>query len=157
MRKYNKKITKMIVMNLILIAILLATIIYPLKPEINLKEREVRLRWLAIYKNYTIHIDDNKEFTSPMIIKTERRDYPIKLEPGIYFWKIKAGGISSPTKEIIFNSDVSIKLNNKTLENDGNVNLNISLETPTGAIIMDLPYKEKVKIEDRSNITAKQK
>lgn len=151
------KRTTIIWINLVMIAILLTMMIYPLKPEIHSKEREVKLRWLAIYKNYTLYIDDNKEFTSPMIIKTERKDYPIELEPGIYFWKIKSGKISSPVKKLALYSDVSIKVKDNSLENDGNVDLNISLETPTGAVVMDLPYKDKVKIENNVNITAKEK
>jgi len=151
------KKTIIIGINAIAIVFLLAAMIYPLKPEINLKEREVRLRWLAVYKNYTLYIDDNKEFTSPIAIKTERKNYPIELGPGTYFWKIKAGRMSSPVKKIILDSDVSIGVKNNSLENNGNVDLNISLETPTGAIVIDLPYKDKVKVGDKYNITAKQK
>lgn len=151
------KKTTVIGINLVVIVILLAIMIYPLKPGINLKEREVRLRWFSLYKNYTLYVDDNREFTSPMMIKTERRDYPIELEPGIYFWKVKAGKMSSPVKSLELDSDVSIKIEDNSLENDGNVDLNISLESITGAIVIDLPYKDKIKLEDNSNITAKQK
>jgi len=151
------KKTTIIGINLAAIAILLAVMIYPLKPEINLKEREVRLRWVAVYRDYTVYIDDNEEFTSPVVIKTTMKDYPLKLEPGVYFWKIKAGRMSSPVKKLSLLSDVSIKVKNGSLENDGNVDLNISMETPTGAFVVGLSYKDKIKIEDNSNITAKEK
>ncbi len=156
-RKYNKKITKIIAINLFIIAILLSMMIYPLKPEINQKEREIKLKWLAIYKNYTLYIDDNEEFTSPIVIKTERKDYPIELQPGVYFWKIKSGKISSPVKRLEIDSTVSIKVMNDSLENDGNADLNVSLGYVTGAVIAELPYKGKVKVEDNCNITAKEK
>lgn len=151
------KKTTIMGINLLIVVILLAIMIYPLKPEIGLKEREVRFRWFGVYKGYTLYVDDNREFTSPMMIKTERKNYPIELEPGIYFWKISAGRMSSPVKRLELDSDVSVKVKNNSLENDGNIDLNISLETPTGAIILDLPYKDRVKIENNSNITAKQK
>jgi len=152
------KKTTIVGINAFIIALLLFILIYPLKPEINLKEKEVRLRWMALYKNYTIYIDDNKEFTSPIEIKTERKDYPLELEPGIYFWKVSHKKISSPVKKLTLLSDVSIRVRNDSLENDGNVDLNISLESVTGAIAADLPYKDKIKLEDRNyNITARQK
>lgn len=144
--------------NVVVIVVVVTMMVYPLKPEIDLKEREVRLRWYGVYKSYTLYVDDNREFTSPIEIKTERKNYPLELEPGIYFWKIKAGKISSPVKKLTLLSDVSIKVKNNSLENDGNVDLNISLESVTGAIAADLPYKDKIKLEDRNyNITARQK
>jgi len=89
--------TTIIGINAVILAILLIIMIYPLKPQTSLK-REVTLRWLAIYKNYSLYIDDNKEFTSPIEIKTQTNSYKISLEPGTYFWKIKAGKISSPVR-----------------------------------------------------------
>lgn len=151
-----KKIKKIVGINAVMIVILLTVMIYPLKPEINLKEKEVKLRWAGIYRNYTVYVDDNKEFTSPMIIKTAMKDYPIKLDPGVYFWKVKAGKMSSIVRKVGVNSDVSIKVEENTVENDGNVELNITMETPTGAFVLGLPYKEKAEI-GRGNITAKQK
>lgn len=153
----NRTITKILGINLVIMAILLAIMIYPLKPEINIKEREARFRWLALYKDYTVYVDDNKEFTSPMVIKTSMRNYPLKLEPGVYFWKIKAGGVSSPTKRFTLDSDVSIKVYDNSLENDGNVDLNVSLKSITGAVITEVPYKGKMELEDNYNITAEQK
>lgn len=152
------KKTAIIGINIFVIAVLLSVFIYPLKPEINLKQKEVTLKWFAIYKNYTIYIDDNKEFTSPIEIKTEMKTYPLTLEPGTYYYKIKAGKISTPIMRLDMESGVSIKLTNDTLENDGNTDLSISLETPTGAVILDLPYKEKLELKENNyNITAKQK
>lgn len=151
------KKTAIIGVNVMVIVIVLAMMIYPLKPEIDLRERDVRLRWYGVYKNYTLYVDDNREFTSPIVVKTERRDYPIELEPGVYFWKIRAGGISSFVKKLEIDSAVSIKVRNDSLENDGNVDLNVTLEKVTGAVIAELPYKGKINVEDDCNITAKEK
>lgn len=143
--------------NVVVIVVVVTMMIYPLKPEINLREREVMLKWYGLYREYTIYVDDNREFTSPIIIKTERKNYPIELEPGTYFWKIKAGKISSFVKKLEIDSSVSIKVRNNSLENDGNVDLNVSLEGITGAVVAELPYKGRIKIEDNYNITAKEK
>ncbi len=151
------KKTAIIGINVIVIVVVVTMMIYPLKPEIDLKERGVMLKWYGLYKDYTIYVDDNREFTSPIVIKTERKNYPIELEPGTYFWKIKSGKISSFVKKLEIDSAVSISVKNDSLENNGNVDLNVSLEGITGAVIAELPYKGKIKIEDNYNITAKQK
>lgn len=143
--------------NVVVIVVVVTMMIYPLKPEINLREREVMLKWYGLYREYTIYVDDNREFTSPIIIKTERKNYPIELEPGVYFWKIKAGKISSFVKKLEIDSSVSIKVRNNSLENDGNVDLNVSLEGITGAVVAELPYKGRIKVEGNYNITAKEK
>ncbi len=148
---------KIIGINCLAIFILLSVMVYPLKPEINLREREVRLRWYGVYKDYTVYIDDNREFSSPIVVKTERRDYRVELEPGVYFWKIRARGISSFVKKLKIDSAVSIKVRNDSLENDGNVELNVTLEKVTGAVTAELPYKGEIKVDDNSNITAQQK
>ena len=148
------KKTAIIGINVMVVVTVLAMMIYPLKPEIDLKEREVRLRWYGVYKSYTLYVDDNREFTSPIVIKTERKDYPIELEPGVYFWKIKSGKISSFVKKLEIDSAVSINVRNDSLENNGNVDLNVTLERVTGAVVAELPYKGKIKVEDNCNITA---
>jgi len=147
-------ITKIITANLLLIILLLALMIYPLRPEINVKEKEVEFRWIAIYKNYTLYVDDNEEFTSPMVIRTERRSYPVNLEPGTYFYMISSGRISSRLKRLEVKSEVATKVDNSTLKNDGNVDLNVSINSLTGAVVAKLPYKDNMEIEKGSNITA---
>ncbi len=153
----NKK-TIIIGMNVFVAFVLLSILIYPLKPEINWKERDVKLRWLGVYKNYTLYVDDNNEFTSPIVVDIEGKEYMIELEPGVYFWKVKGGRISSPVKKLILDSDVSMRVKDDNLKNDGNVDLNINVESVGGAIAMELPYKEQIELEDKDyNITAEQK
>jgi hypothetical protein len=133
-------------------------------PRNNLEtnNRTIVFRWDG-YKNniYTLFIDDNKEFTSPVIKYTKNKQITIKdLDIGKYYWKINSGIINSRINSFSILSEVNViaKGNNDSMiiENVGNTNLSIIEDKITGAVIVDLPYKGYVKI-NKSRVIVYQK
>lgn len=153
----NMQVKTIVIANLIIIAVFLGSMIYPLEPEIHAKEREAVLRWAAPYSSYTLYLDDNSEFTSPLVAHTSLKQHTLSLEPGKYFWKVRSGMIRSTTKSFTLDSEVSITIAGKTLRNDGNVGLNASLSGVSGAVAAEIPYKGELDIGENRSVMVKQK
>jgi len=125
--------------------IIISTMTLQLRPEIN--NKEVTFKWLGLKNNYNLYIDDNSDFTSPLIQKVNRKPYKINLEPGIWYWKLDN---NVPSKFTI-NSIVSVKRNKDSITNDGNVPIKIKSKL-TGFVVLNPNESEEV--GGYANVTA---
>jgi hypothetical protein len=135
------------------IAILLNTN-FPLEPSGASTNTTKDFRWIGLSK--TVKIDDNKDFTSPIII---RQGEETRLQPGEYYWKTT--GIST-TKQFRIDSEITIKVNRInentfSIENKGNTA--IELETRpkiTSAAVIDTKQSINKTITENSTFLAQQ-
>ncbi|MDD5253636.1 MAG: hypothetical protein PHG05_00850 [Candidatus Nanoarchaeia archaeon] len=164
-----KTITKIIIVNLILLIIILTLLFpslnYPKNDEI-IFERTPELRWTGLPITYTILIDNNPGFSSPIEKKVPCCSYipDENLDLETIYWKVK-GIFSSKTSKFNIQSKVSLKLKkdeeNYTITNDGNSQLNISVEeqienkvSVTGQAILDID--ESLTLKKDSRVKAEQ-
>lgn len=161
----NKKIIAIIVMILIVITINLFSIrLVSPKHNAVIEANEVLFKWKGYNKNYTLVIDNNREFTSPKTISLNTTTITVKnLLPEEYFWKIISNKIESRTGRFSITSVVAINRSyiNNSLEitNTGNTDLNITLEKDriTGLVI-EFPIKKGIRLkEGKWKIKAEQK
>ncbi|MDD5177722.1 MAG: hypothetical protein PHT54_00340 [Candidatus Nanoarchaeia archaeon] len=157
-----KTILKIGIVNLILI-ILILTILFPL-PKTQDKityERKPEFKWTGIPMTYTILIDNNPEFTSPIKKQVPCCSYVpeenLPLEK--IYWKV-VGLFSSKTSDFDIESKVSLKLEqeeeNYIVTNDGNSKLNVSIEESlknkisiTGQAVLDMDESLTLKKDTR--------
>lgn len=87
----------------------------------------------AFSKADTILIDDNPDFSTPIMIKAED-NLVVRLEPGEYYWKVK-GALESKTHTLTINSLVELMLRPNGDEYDvvnaGNTALNVEVYNGT--------------------------
>lgn len=164
-----KKLTiAIIIVNLVL----LVGIVYSLNikliyPENNEKIFETRptLSWEGYSNKYTILIDDNKEFSSPIKETVYTNNYVLnkELEFGRYYWQVSSLLSSSKVNEFEIVSKVAIKVNQTEddidLYNDGNANLNVTVEDSgilTGAFIIEVKKNMIFINKENRSLNAKQ-
>jgi len=144
------------VLNIVVLGIIIMNIgIILVSPKNNQEDfgRDVVFKWGGRYKNYDFTIDDNEDFTSPIMRAVTGNYYVIdNLEPGVYYWKIRSGRVSSPVWRFEIKSMVGIDLieseDGFVLKNSGNVDEVVVAGNPiTGAVVIDLPYDGQVEIE----------
>ncbi|MBU2634245.1 MAG: hypothetical protein KJ674_03285 [Nanoarchaeota archaeon] len=155
-----------IIVNLIIIAILFThfniLLEYPKNNE-HLFDRSIELKWGGNYDNYTLYIDDNKDFKSPTIKKVTGNSYLINnLDFNTYYWKIETDKMRSATWKFILDSKVAINMiekdNKIEIENVGNTDLKLDVINPiTGLTIVELPYQESKEFENNISFIGKQK
>lgn len=127
------------------------------KPENNY-ETHSRLIEFNIIGLGKILVDDNPEFTSPLMLEESIAE----LDPGIYYWKVT--GLSEiRTFKII--SDVGIEIRDKgekrEIRNVGNSNLDLSFRkwpdfSITGSAVLDVKKKMEVDLNN-TIVVAKEK
>ncbi|MDD5332018.1 MAG: hypothetical protein PHE43_04355 [Candidatus Nanoarchaeia archaeon] len=164
-----KTITKIIIVNLILLIIVL-TVLFPLPktPKNNevIFDRKPEFRWIGIPMTYTILIDNNPEFTSPIKKQVYCCEYiPEENLPfENLYWKVK-GVFPSIITQFRIESEIALKLKqeqeNYTVTNDGNSKLNVSIEqssknkiSVTGQAILDLD--ESLTLNKNTRVKAEQ-
>jgi hypothetical protein len=154
----------LIILNLILIVLIIN--FYSIKliePLDNCKtiNRNPILKWNGSQNNYEVYIDDNKEFTSPIIKEVIGTNYQLNnLDFKRYYWKIK-GLFYSKINSFDVVSEVSLKRSREDIINTGNTQLNITVGEKedsfwdvTGSFILDIGQSFKPK--ENSGIFAKQ-
>lgn len=113
----------------------------PLTPNGNIFERKPEFKWFGLPTSYTIMIDDNPDFTTPIKAKVEGKTYTPEnnLELGDHYWKVK-GFRESRTQKFTIVSQVSLKReDDENLRNDGNTRLNLDLKPSiVGAVVLDI-------------------
>ena len=172
MGKVKKKRTKKWVKGIILVAlidvillllVLSYTVIIPTKPKQNevLEGRDVDFEWIGKKAKYWLIVDDNPEFTSPWIIETRKNRVSVKnMSVGENWWYVMNERARSKVRmfRIIPNVIIEVDEDNQsyTVKNKGNVALNLSIELKnpvTGAVILALPYKDRISFE-KENVTS---
>lgn len=140
---------KMILLFLMILVISLFFIQLPLSPLLNNDSNYTTFKWFSFKKVSTLYVDDNKDFSTPIIKEVYGNEYKLNLEPGKYYWKLDH---SFPIGFNI-NSKVSVKQLNNILTNDGNAKIKVSNKLTTFAI---LNPGESEKIEGVKNVTVEQ-
>lgn len=164
-----KKLTlAIIIVNLILLVGIVYSLniklIYPADNE-KIFETKPMLTWEGYSNKYTILIDDNKEFSSPIkeIVYDNHYTLNKNLDFGKYYWQVSSLLSSSKVNEFEVVSKVAIKVNrtegNVDLYNDGNANLNVTVEDSgilTGAFIIEVKKNRIFINKDNRSLNAKQ-
>jgi len=139
---------------LILIFLLIFTI--PLSPENNVitDVRNPRFTWLGLAPNYTLFIDEDPGFASPIEIAVTGNSYTLKqpLDFDTYYWKIDNGITNTSPMTFTVVSTIKVRRNETGLKNEGNVD--ILIEKITGAFILKI--NETIDVEVNENVTARQ-
>lgn len=153
------KIKHVIIANImILLLTFLLTTATPLSPKGETLERKLTFEWLGLPIGYTIMIDDNPEFTTPVTAEVKGNNYSPEneFELGSYYWKIK-GLRESKAQKFTIVSKVSLKTEeDENLRNDGNTRLKLSLNPGiTGAAILDVNQTIKLD-EEVEEVSAEQ-
>ncbi len=97
----------------------------------------------------TIFIDDNTEFTSPILINAEN-DLVVNLKPGTYYWKIKGIG-ESKIHTLTIVSEIELRLREVgekyELTNAGNLPLDVEIYNNSlfqGNVVLEVEESENV-------------
>lgn len=153
------KAKRIIIANIALLAlifILSSTI--TLGPKGEIFERKPEFKWIGLPISYTIIIDDNPDFTTPITEKVKGNSYTPEndLALGDYYWKIK-GIRNSNVQKFSLLSKVSLeRLEEERLKNDGNVKLRLGLVPGAiGAAVLDINQSLKIG-KEVEEVTAKQ-
>ena len=97
----------------------------------------------------TILIDDNLNFTSPILVKAEN-NLIVNLKPGLYYWKIK-GLTESKINTLTILSEIDLRLKDNgdryALVNAGNTELDVAIYNGSvlqGNVILDIEEEKNV-------------
>jgi len=163
MKKQKTGIEIVRMLSILFIALALILFLYNfnilLEPKQNIHStsRIVMFRWIGT--SSAIMIDNNAEFSSPLILNGERVAIT-ELEPGSYFWKTKSG--LSPIRKFSIDSAVIVDYeqqeNNVSIKNIGNVDILLELFnklSSTGMAILNL--NQEINVSNASEIIASQK
>ena len=152
------KTKKIILLNIAVIALFfILTSTTPLNPKGEIFERKPEFKWVGLPTSYTILIDDNPDFSTPITADVKGKTYNLEdnLELGDYYWQVK-GFRNSKVQKFTITSKVSIKKVEEELRNDGNTRLTLDLKPSViGAVILDI--NQTIKLEkETEEVTAKQ-
>lgn len=154
----NMKTRNIILLNIaIIILFFILTSTTPLNPQREIFERKPTFEWLGLPTSYTIMIDNNPDFSTPITADVKGKTYTLEdsLELGEYYWKVK-GFRSSKVQKFMITSKVSLKREEEDLRNDGNTRLKLDFKpSVTGAAILDI--NKTIKLEkETEEVTGKQ-
>lgn len=143
-----------------LLAVLLANLVtiqlvYP-NHKLKTTDRTPVFRWIGMQSDFTLSLDDNKDFSSPATFEVDGNSYAFEndLEFGTYYWKVESGPFSSGTGKFTVVSSVVVSRNESSLKNEGNVPLSVQAPSITGAFVLDV--EESVDIGAEENVKAEQ-
>jgi hypothetical protein len=152
----------------VLLVLLLIAIpkIITLGPTGTLYGNSVSFKWISItgYSYYTLLVDDNPEFTSPLIAETNSNYRDLSnISAGNYYWKIvgykEEGNFDeSAVNQFSIQPVVSLQREGNGLRNTGNVAafLNLIKGSITGKAILDINSSKEIE-NDVKEVEASQK
>ena len=155
-----------IILLLLLILLINNDQINQIYPENNsiITDRQPTFKWTG-HANKLI-IDDNNEFTSPVIKNVNGNSFRIdELNFTRYYWKL-VGKQESPILEFTIESLVALRLKNQNnlinVSNIGNTNLDVEVQKNkfsaiTGLVILEQNQSTKIEINDSTLFIAKQR
>lgn len=152
------KTKKIILLNIIVILLFfILTSTTLLSPKGEVFERKPEFKWTGLPTSYTIMIDDNPDFSTPITANVKGKTYALEdnLELGYYYWKVK-GFRNSKVQKFTITSKVSLKREEEDLRNDGNTRLKLDLKpSVVGAVVLDI--NQTIKLEkETEEVTAEQ-
>ena len=144
---------KAIIFGIVIIITISLNNIWLNSPKNNFEttETDILFEWSG-KGEFELHLDNNNEFTSPIIKETTNKILIENLSVDKYYWFVKTKYKRSITRTFEIISLASINRNNSLMENTGNVDLNVS--RATGFVI--LPVDKSIRLEDK-NIIVRQK
>ena len=111
----------------------------PLEPKENATIYDLKTKFSWTGKAISLWIDDNPEFTSPILATVQGNSYTPKesLETKQYYWKL---GKESQARTFLIQGRGSIEVEHTDrgilLKNNGNVDLAVSSDEITGAVVV---------------------
>lgn len=149
--------------NLVVLAAIANFLFIPLLSptgEIETAQRRPVFSWGGISGAFTVMIDDNPSFSSPIFETTNdnrfQPDEPLSF--GTHYWKVVSdNGVESATGMVTIVSEVSVKRGQGWLKNSGNTD--IILDTSPGGFGltgMMVGINQTIDIKDDDNVFAKQ-
>ena len=147
------KTKNLIIINIAAAALFfLLTTVTTIEPYGKIFERKPVFKWTGMPSSYTIMIDDNPDFSTPIIEEVKKKEYTPKnnLELGDHYWKVK-GIRNSKVQKFTIVSKVSLKREEESLRNDGNTKLKLNTQLITGAAILDI--NQTMKIDEKRSKT----
>ena len=151
----------MVLGNLVSIAVILylvagvtsISLLTPFTGEVT-DNRMPTLSWSGLQGHYTVMLDDNPDFVSP--IEKETFGNRMKLQEGLdfgkYYWKVVSNGIESRTGEFSIVSTVELSRSGEEVKNTGNTN--VWLSSITGAFVLGV--NESAGANEEENVKAEQ-
>ncbi|MCD4666750.1 hypothetical protein K8R47_02995 [archaeon] len=140
--------------NVVLISLIFAnSFVFLGNPNNNdrITGRVVQFNWEGAAEGYTILIDDNEEFTSPIIKEVTNNSLELDLKPGTYYWKVQTDNLESPVWKFYIDTEVVINLEtgDESLKiiNKGNDNLNLEIRNEESSEFLELEYQESLEFE----------
>ena len=137
--------------------------IIPIAPTGLTTGNDALFRWnsLGDYERYELIVDNNPEFTSPLIVKTTLHEFQLNLPIGRYYWKVRGYGgnvTESQVESFYIESVVAVEKAGREIRNSGNAALFLKLLAGnlfTGNVILDT--KKSITIENNiSEVEASQ-
>lgn len=141
--------------SILLFFLLTATV--PLNPKGEIFEKRPVFKWLGMPSSYTVLIDDNPEFTTPVTAKVEGNSYVPEENLGLgeHYWKVE-GIRGGKAQKFTIASTVSLKTEEDSIRNDGNTRLKLDLKPSiTGAVILDINQTIRLG-EETEEVSARQ-
>ena len=117
-------------------------------------ERQPEFRWGGIQGEFTLFLDENPDFKTPIIKRVRGNSYKFEnpLDFGTYYWKVESSGVSSEVRKLTIGSSVVLSRDERKVKNEGNTD--ILLHSVTGAMVLGVG--NAVEIGEDENVTAEQ-
>jgi hypothetical protein len=139
----------------LLVNLLTVQLVYP-NNRLKTTDRKPVFRWIGIQSDFTLSLDDDPGFASPLTQEVASNSYALtsELEFGTYYWKVESGPFSSGVGRFTVISSVVVSRNESEIANEGNTPLLLGSPSITGAFVLGV--NESVEIGEDANVKAEQ-
>jgi len=120
-------------------------------------DRRPLFSWDGMQEEYTLYLDDNSKFKTPLTTKVIGNSYrpETDMDFGTYYWKVESGPFSSGASKFTLGSSVVLSRQENEIKNEGNTELRLSgIGSITGFFILGV--NETAQIEGNENVMAEQ-
>jgi len=131
--------------------------LYPLQNTIT-DERRPQFQWQGTGEQYTLLVDDDQDFSSPMEFAVAGNLYTpgSDLEFGTYWWKVTINGVESGPRKLMIVSKVALsRLQKDVISNSGNTPVIVHRSPLEGAFVLGV--NETTTIGEEESVKAEQK
>lgn len=125
----TKKLNRVMIIGQVLFLTMFLSLVYFYYPKTSVDVNGNIVKFSSI-NSKVIEISENPDFSNSRYIDLEElNNKPLRLDPGVYYWRSDNGLIQSIKNEFIIDSEVSLGINRENgtrIENLGNVKINIT-------------------------------
>jgi hypothetical protein len=141
---------KKIIMMQAIFLIGIAIAIFIFYPKMKIEVNGSNLNFNSINAN-AILISDNAEFSNARYVELGKgEEVNLNLKPGTYYWKASNKYLEGIKQKIEIDSEVGMKIENESIENIGNVKINVTKNSQgelIGHVILEPEQAEKIENE----------